>query len=121
MDQQEKTEMPRSACDRIMSESNAVAFAVALLDYETGFRFALNAGRRFHAASTIKVAIDGEKMSWWDSPKCGSYNPIISRTYFTGGLPNERTVSLYFFWSNFAPSRALACSRSARCSVTPTK
>src|SRR3977135_1343326 len=49
------------------------------------------------------------------------YNPIISRTYFTGGLPKDKTVSLYFFRSNFAPSRALACSRNARCSVTPTK
>ena len=24
-------------------------------------------------------------------------SPINSRTYFTGGLPKERTVSLYFF------------------------
>jgi beta-lactamase class A len=40
-----------------MSESKAVAYAVALRDYETGFRFSINADRRFHAASTIKVAI----------------------------------------------------------------
>ena len=57
MEEQQKNEALRLACERIMSEGNAVAYAVALLDYETGFRFALNAGRRFHAASTIKVAI----------------------------------------------------------------
>jgi beta-lactamase class A len=57
MEEQEKTETLRASCERVMSESKAVAYAVALLDYETGFRFALNADRPFHAASTIKVAI----------------------------------------------------------------
>jgi len=57
MEEQEKIETLRHACERIMRESKAVAYAVALLDYETGFRFAINADRRFHAASTIKVAI----------------------------------------------------------------
>ncbi len=57
MEDQEKTERLRESCERIMGESKAVAYAVALHDYETGFRFAINADRRFHAASTIKVAI----------------------------------------------------------------
>ena len=57
MEDHEKTETLRQSCERIMSESKAVAYAVALRDYETGFRFAINADRRFHAASTIKVAI----------------------------------------------------------------
>ena len=57
MGDQKKTETLRQSCERIMSESKAVAYAVALRDYETGFRFAINADRRFHAASTIKVAI----------------------------------------------------------------
>jgi beta-lactamase class A len=57
MEEQEKSEMLRQTCDSIMSESKAVAYAVALHDYETGFRFAINPDRRFHAASTIKVAI----------------------------------------------------------------
>ena len=57
MNDHEKSEMLRHACERIMNESQPVAYAVALLDYETGFRFAINADRRFHAASTIKVAI----------------------------------------------------------------
>jgi beta-lactamase class A len=47
----------RQACERIMAEGKPVAYAVALLDYETQLHFALNAERRFHAASTIKVAI----------------------------------------------------------------
>jgi len=54
---EDRTETLRQACERIMSESKAVSYAVALRDYETGFRFAINADRRFHAASTIKVAI----------------------------------------------------------------
>jgi beta-lactamase class A len=57
MNDQEKSETLQVACERIMNESKAVAFAVALLDYEGGFRFSINADRRFHAASTIKVAI----------------------------------------------------------------
>jgi beta-lactamase class A len=54
---EDQTEALRAACEQIMSESKAVAYAVALHDYETGFRLAINADRRFHAASTIKVAI----------------------------------------------------------------
>ena len=56
-----------------------------------------------------------------------SFHPAFDKLFAfgidptAGGLPNERTLSLYFFRSNFAPSRALACSRNARCSVTPTK
>jgi beta-lactamase class A len=57
MEDHEKTEMLQGTCERIMSDSKAVAYAVAVRDYETGFRFAMNADRRFHAASTIKVAI----------------------------------------------------------------
>lgn len=57
MNDQEKSETLRVACERIMNESKAVAYAVALLDYENGLRFSINADRRFHAASTIKVAI----------------------------------------------------------------
>lgn len=54
---EDRTEPLRQACERIMSESKAVAYAVAVRDYETDFRFSINADRRFHAASTIKVAI----------------------------------------------------------------
>jgi beta-lactamase class A len=54
---EDRTEALRQACERILSESKAVGYAVAVRDYETDFRFAINADRRFHAASTIKVAI----------------------------------------------------------------
>jgi beta-lactamase class A len=57
MEDQEKTDALRQSCERIMGESKAVSYAVALHDYETDFRFAINADWRFHAASTIKVAI----------------------------------------------------------------
>ena len=57
MNDEEKTNSLRQECERILTQSKALASAVALLDYENGFRFSINAGRRFHAASTIKVAI----------------------------------------------------------------
>ncbi len=57
MEAEEKTETLRKACERIMSESKATAYAVAVRDYETGLRFSLNGDRRFHAASTMKVGV----------------------------------------------------------------
>jgi beta-lactamase class A len=54
---EDRTEALRQACERVLSESKAAGYAVAVRDYETDFRFAINADRRFHAASTIKVAI----------------------------------------------------------------
>lgn len=54
---EDRTEALRQACERILSESKTIGYAVALRDYETDFRFTINAHRRFHAASTIKVAI----------------------------------------------------------------
>ena len=57
MIEQEKIETLRQECEHILRESKAVAAAVAVHDYETGLRLAINADRRFHAASTMKVAI----------------------------------------------------------------
>lgn len=57
METQDKTERLRQMCERILGESKAAASAVALHDYESGLRFSINGDRRFHAASTIKVAI----------------------------------------------------------------
>jgi beta-lactamase class A len=57
MEEDEKSQVLRQSCERIMNESKAVSYAVAVRDYETGFRFAMNADRPFHAASTMKVAI----------------------------------------------------------------
>ena len=57
MEAEEKTEMLRTACERILSESKATAYAVAVRDYETGLRFSLSGDRHFHAASTMKVAV----------------------------------------------------------------
>jgi beta-lactamase class A len=57
MENPDKNEALRQACERITSEAKTIAYAVALHDYETGLRFSINPDRRFHAASTIKVAI----------------------------------------------------------------
>lgn len=57
MTAEEKIESLRDACEAIMAESRPVAYAVAVHDYEDGFRFAINPDRTFHAASTIKVAL----------------------------------------------------------------
>ena len=47
----------RQAVEKTSRESKARAVAVALLDFESGFRFSLAGNRWFHAASTIKVAV----------------------------------------------------------------
>lgn len=57
MEDHDQTDALRQECERILKESKATAFAVAVHDYETGLRFSINADRHFHAASTIKVAI----------------------------------------------------------------
>jgi beta-lactamase class A len=53
----DKTERLGEACERILSESKAAAFAVALHDYESGLKLSVNGDRPFHAASTMKVAV----------------------------------------------------------------
>ena len=57
MEENEKSETLRQSCEAIMRESKTVAYAVAVHDYENGFRFTINPDRRFHAASTMKVAV----------------------------------------------------------------
>src|SRR3954463_7697052 len=57
MNEQGKTDMLRQECERILGESKAIGYAIAVHDYETGLRLSINADRRFHAASTMKVAI----------------------------------------------------------------
>lgn len=47
----------RAALEKLARESKARAVAVALLDFESGFRFSLAGDRWFHAASTIKLAV----------------------------------------------------------------
>src|SRR4029453_4747778 len=43
--------------ERTARESKVRAVAVAILDFESGFRFSIAGDRWFHAASTIKVAV----------------------------------------------------------------
>jgi beta-lactamase class A len=57
MDDHDKTERLREACERVLGESKAVAYGVAVHDYERGLRLLINGDRRFHAASTMKVAV----------------------------------------------------------------
>jgi len=47
----------REALEKLARESKARAVGVALLDFESGFRFSLAGDRWFHAASTIKLAV----------------------------------------------------------------
>src|SRR5437016_7077084 len=47
----------REALEKLARESKARAVAVALLDFESGFRFFLAGDGWFHAASTIKLAV----------------------------------------------------------------
>ncbi len=47
----------RHAIEQIAAEADTAAVGVAVRDYEHGSEFQLHAERRFHAASTIKVAV----------------------------------------------------------------
>ena len=47
----------REVLEKLARENKARAVAVALLDFESGFRFSLAGDRWFHAASTIKLAV----------------------------------------------------------------
>ena len=47
----------REVLEKLARESKARAVAVALLDFESSFRFSLAGDRWFHAASTIKLAV----------------------------------------------------------------
>ncbi|MDQ6765024.1 MAG: class A beta-lactamase-related serine hydrolase [Verrucomicrobiota bacterium] len=53
----EQPENLRSAIELIARAAGVRRCAVSVHDFETGFRFALDGDRLFHAASTIKVAI----------------------------------------------------------------
>jgi beta-lactamase class A len=82
----DQTEALRAACEQIMSESKAVAYAVALHDYETGFRLAINAERRFHAASTIKVAILLAIGKWVDEGRIRPEDTLHIRNRFLSAV-----------------------------------
>ena len=47
----------RQTIEKIAADAQTVAVGVAVRDYESSSEFQLNSDRRFHAASTIKVAV----------------------------------------------------------------
>src|SRR5829696_2774954 len=57
MSHSERHDHLRAAIQEITATQKTAACAVALHDYDTGFRFSLHGDRVFHAASTIKVAV----------------------------------------------------------------
>ena len=53
----EQTRKLRRAIDEITAKAALQACALAVHDYQTGWRFEIAGDRLFHAASTIKVVI----------------------------------------------------------------
>jgi beta-lactamase class A len=86
MSDETKTETLRQECERILRESKAVAYAVTVHDYETGLRLTLNADRRFHAASTIKVAILLAIGKAIDEAQIGSDDTLHVRNRFRSAI-----------------------------------
>ena len=72
----------RARIEQITRENGTVACAVAVQDRETGFRFAYNSERAFHAASTIKVAILLALMKEVDEGRCRLRDPLLVRNRF---------------------------------------
>jgi beta-lactamase class A len=66
-----------------------VACAVALHDFETGFRFALNGDRLFHAASTIKVAILLALFKGVDEGRIRVSDPLHVRNRFVSAFDHS--------------------------------
>jgi beta-lactamase class A len=65
-------------------ESKARAVAVALLDFESGFRFSLAGDRWFHAASTIKVGVLLAVLRAADEGRLRLEDPLHVRNRFIG-------------------------------------
>lgn len=76
--------------EKTARESKARAVAVALLDFESGFRFSIAGDRWFHAASTIKVAVLLAVLRAADESRLRLEDPLHVRNRFIGaadGVP----------------------------------
>jgi beta-lactamase class A len=74
----------REAVEKTARESKARAVAVALLDFESGFRFSFAGARWFHAASTIKVAVLLAVLRAADEGRLRLEDPLHVRNRFLG-------------------------------------
>jgi beta-lactamase class A len=74
----------REELERTARESKARAVAVALLDFESGFRFSLAGDRWFHAASTIKVGVLLAVLRAADEGRLRLEDPLHVRNRFIG-------------------------------------
>jgi beta-lactamase class A len=70
--------------EKTARESKARAVAVALLDFESGFRFSIAGDRWFHAASTIKVAVLLAVLRAADEGRLRLEDPLHVRNRFIG-------------------------------------
>jgi len=80
----------REEVEKTARESKARAVAVALLDFDSGFRFSLAGDRWFHAASTIKVAVLLAVLRAADEGHLRLDDPLHVRNRFIGaadGVP----------------------------------
>lgn len=88
MKPQEQSAALRTVIERIAAESKTAAIGVALHDLENDFRFAINAERRFHAASTIKVAILLAVFRAIDERHLRADDPLHVRNRFLSAVEN---------------------------------
>ena len=80
----------RESAERIAAEGDATALAIVLHDYESGQHFALKGDQRFHAASTIKVAVMLAVFRAIDDMRIRGDAPLHIRNRFlsaSGGTP----------------------------------
>ena len=103
--------------DRLAAERKARAIAVAVHDFETGFRFSLRGDRWFHAASTIKVAVllavfraaDEGRLRLNDSLHVRNrFFSAVGGTVFHVGADRDATPELYQSIGRTAKIAALA-------------
>ena len=86
MSADDRTDQLRSAIETIAKEQKTVDCAVSVRDYNSDFRFGLNAEKLFHAASTIKVAILLAVMKAVDEGRARLEDPLHVRNRFLSAV-----------------------------------
>lgn len=82
----QKADALRRTIEQIAADAKTVALGLAVHDYETGFEFQLNGERRFHAASTMKVAVLLALFRAVDQGEVVLDDPLHVRNYFRSAI-----------------------------------
>ncbi len=89
MGRRNQSDTLRTVIEEIAREGGTASCAVALHDYESGFRLSLNGERVFHAASTIKVALLLALFKAIDQGRIRANDPLHVRNRFLSAIDRK--------------------------------